>query len=153
MKTGTPENFLSFGMAGAPIVWIPPADLTFVSGQWTRVTLAWLQNSGQITAAIYLDGVQKVTGTKPFPTGVPPPPAGVPPPPAGVPPVLLPPVLAAPVPPLPPTQPPSPTPLPPGLASVHVRLEQLLGSVECGATHRNWQTQRDTQPRAHHEEF
>lgn len=67
-KTASPENFLSFGMPSTPIVQIAPGDVGFVNGQWKRITVAWLENSGQITVNIYLDGVQKGTGTKAVPS-------------------------------------------------------------------------------------
>ncbi|MBK9001927.1 MAG: hypothetical protein IPM35_39895 [Myxococcales bacterium] len=72
LKTASPEQGLTFGMPGTPIATVDNANLTFVKDQWTRITVTWLENSGQITVTIYLDGVQKAQATKTFPTATPP---------------------------------------------------------------------------------
>lgn len=72
LKTASPEQGLTFGMPGTPIATVDNANLTFVKDQWTRITVTWLENSGQITVTIYLDGQQKAQATKTFPTSAPP---------------------------------------------------------------------------------
>lgn len=71
-KTAAPENALVFGIAGTPVVSVSTAALTFVKGTWTRVTLTWLENSGQITGTVYLDGVQVAQKSAGFPAQSPP---------------------------------------------------------------------------------
>lgn len=72
LKTASPEQGLTFGMPGTPIATVDNASLTFVKDQWTRITVTWQENSGQITVTIYLDGQQKAQATKTFPTSAPP---------------------------------------------------------------------------------
>ncbi|MCL4751104.1 MAG: hypothetical protein KJ015_13120, partial [Myxococcales bacterium] len=64
LKTASPEQGLTFGMPGTPIATVDNASLTFVKDQWTRITVTWQENSGQITVTIYLDGQQKAQATK-----------------------------------------------------------------------------------------
>lgn len=71
-KTAAPENALVFGIAGTPVVSVGTAALTFVKDTWTRVTLTWAENSGQVTGTLYLDGVQVAQKSAGFPAQSPP---------------------------------------------------------------------------------
>jgi hypothetical protein len=68
-KSGAPENALVLGMKGTPLASIPTAKLTFVQGQWTRVTVTWSNFAGNFTTKIYLDGAELGMTTQAYPTG------------------------------------------------------------------------------------